>query len=188
MRPVDQPRLPGTPVGLREQSTSNADAPARNEPAAQPAPERPAGMLRGLARYLPGYRSGRPPATPASAQTSSRPATSARPVRHGGSGSSVRMNEAPADPSQTPQVPQLSNIEHARFHSVATDSHHLGPTRPLCHRPWALHYRAPHRFARIATSCRNGNNTTTQIATAGTAHGVRPTATPRLSRRAQARH
>ncbi|AVU01138.1 hypothetical protein EBA01_15625 [Xanthomonas oryzae pv. oryzae] len=130
MRPVDQPRLPGTPVGLREQSTSNADAPARNEPAAQPAPERPAGMLRGLARYLPGYRSGRPPATPASAQTSSRPATSARPVRHGGSGSSVRMNEAPADPSQTPQVPQLSNIEHARFHSVATDSHHLGPTRP----------------------------------------------------------
>lgn len=46
MRRVDQPRLPGTPVGLREQSTSNADAPARNEPAAQPAPERPAGMLR----------------------------------------------------------------------------------------------------------------------------------------------
>lgn len=40
------------------------------------------------------------------------------------------MNEAPADPSQTPQLPQLSNIERARFHAVATDSHHLGPTRP----------------------------------------------------------
>ncbi|MFA4059875.1 hypothetical protein P2C93_04735, partial [Xanthomonas perforans] len=62
MRRVDQPRPPGTPFGLREQTTSNADAPARTAPPAHPAPERPTGMLGGLTRYVPGDRSGPPPA------------------------------------------------------------------------------------------------------------------------------
>lgn len=130
MRRVDQPRPPGTPFGLREQTTSNADAPARTAPPAHPAPERPTGMLGGLTRYVPGDRSGRPPAMPDAAETSRRPTTSSRPLPYGGSGSAARMNEAAGHPLRTPQLPQLSDIERARFHSVTTDSQHLRPVRP----------------------------------------------------------
>ncbi|WP_241239639.1 hypothetical protein, partial [Xanthomonas vesicatoria] len=62
MRRVDQPRPPDPHVGLREQTASSADAPARTVPPAHPAPERPTGMLSGLTRYVPGDRSVRPPA------------------------------------------------------------------------------------------------------------------------------
>lgn len=130
MRRVDQPRPPGAPFGLREQTTSDADAPARTAPPAHPAPERPTGMLGGLTRYVPGDRSGRPPAMPAAAETSRRPTTSARPLPYGGSGSAARMNEAAGHPLRMPQLPQLSDIERARFHSVTTDSQHLRPVRP----------------------------------------------------------
>ncbi|MDS0760670.1 leucine-rich repeat domain-containing protein [Xanthomonas citri] len=130
MRRVDQPRPPGTPLGLREQNAPNADAPARSVPPAHPAPERPSGMLGGLTRYVPGGRSGRPPAMLAAAETSRGPTTSARPLPHGGSGSAARINEAAGHPAQTPQLPQLSDIERARFHSVTTDSQHLRPVRP----------------------------------------------------------
>ncbi|MCF5941260.1 hypothetical protein L2221_25650, partial [Xanthomonas perforans] len=40
------------------------------------------------------------------------------------------MNEAALHPLRTPQLPQLSDIERARFHSVTTDSQHLRPVRP----------------------------------------------------------
>ncbi|MBV6811295.1 hypothetical protein KWH19_16280 [Xanthomonas campestris pv. pennamericanum] len=40
------------------------------------------------------------------------------------------MNEAAGHPLRTPQLPQLSDIERARFHSVTTDSQHLRPVRP----------------------------------------------------------
>ncbi|WP_372359765.1 type III secretion system leucine-rich repeat domain-containing effector XopL [Xanthomonas axonopodis] len=40
------------------------------------------------------------------------------------------MNEAAGHPLQTPELPQLSDIERARFHSVTTDSQHLRPVRP----------------------------------------------------------
>ncbi len=131
MRRVDQPRPPGTPVGLGEQIAPNADAPARSVPPAHPATERPSGMLGGLTRYVPGDGSGRPSATPAAAETSRRPTTSAPPLPYGGSGSAARMNEAAGHPSRTPQLPQLSEIERARFHFATTDSQHLRPVRPL---------------------------------------------------------
>ncbi|MBB4721860.1 hypothetical protein FHY31_000157 [Xanthomonas euvesicatoria] len=67
---------------------------------------------------------------PAAAETSRRPTTSARPLPYGGSGSAARMNEAAGHPLRTPQLPQLSDIERARFHSVTTDSQHLRPVRP----------------------------------------------------------
>lgn len=130
MRRVDQPRPPGTPVGLREQNASDADAPARSVPPAHPAPERPSGLLGGLTRYVPGDRSGRPSAAPAAADTSRGPTTSAPPLAYGGSGSAARMNEAAGHPLRTPQLPQLSDIERARFHTVTTDSQLLRPVRP----------------------------------------------------------
>ncbi|PKV13975.1 type III secretion system leucine-rich repeat domain-containing effector XopL [Xanthomonas prunicola] len=40
------------------------------------------------------------------------------------------MNEAAGTPSQTLQLPQLSDIERSRFHSVTTDSQALRPVRP----------------------------------------------------------
>jgi hypothetical protein len=40
------------------------------------------------------------------------------------------MDEATGTPSQTPQLPQLSDIERSRFHSVTTDSQALRPVRP----------------------------------------------------------
>lgn len=130
MRRVDQPRPPGMPVGLREQNASDADATARTVPPAHPAPERPTGMLSGLTRYVPGDRSGRPPATPAAAETSRRPTPSARTLPDRGSGSAARMNEAAGHSLRSPQLPQLSDIERARFHTVTTDSQRLRPVRP----------------------------------------------------------
>ncbi|WVK05440.1 type III secretion system leucine-rich repeat domain-containing effector XopL [Xanthomonas campestris pv. olitorii] len=40
------------------------------------------------------------------------------------------MNEAAGHPLQTPELPQLSDIERARFHSVTTDSQRLRPEGP----------------------------------------------------------
>ncbi|UXA54108.1 hypothetical protein M0D45_04935 [Xanthomonas prunicola] len=40
------------------------------------------------------------------------------------------MDEAAGNPLQTPQLPQLSDIERSRFHSVTTDSQALLPVRP----------------------------------------------------------
>ncbi|XUP36006.1 hypothetical protein WAE31_18305 (plasmid) [Xanthomonas axonopodis pv. vasculorum] len=130
MRRVDQPRPPGTPVGLREQTVSNADAPARNVPPAHPAPERPTGMLGGLTSYVPGGPSGRPPATPTTAETSRRPTTSTLPLPYGGHDSAPPTDQASGHPSRMPQLPQLTDIEHSRFHFVTTESQRLPPAPP----------------------------------------------------------
>ncbi|MCC8537556.1 type III secretion system leucine-rich repeat domain-containing effector XopL [Xanthomonas axonopodis pv. poinsettiicola] len=81
MRRVDQPRPPGTPVGLPEQDASNANAPARDVPPAHSAPERPTGILGGLIRYVPGYRSGRPRVPPTVGASPLQRSTALRPYR-----------------------------------------------------------------------------------------------------------
>ncbi|QJD68515.1 hypothetical protein HG421_12915 [Xanthomonas campestris pv. badrii] len=78
---VDQPRPPGTPIGLPGQDAPNANAPARNVPPAHPAPERPTGILGGLIRHVPGYRSGRPRVPPTVGASPFQRSTALRPYR-----------------------------------------------------------------------------------------------------------